>query len=264
MTGGGGNDTDTAALDLYWNNAAVSGATNTYTGLSALNGASVTTVYWYERTWTVTGTGGLDTLRLQDTLVSGTVDTAGIQIDKVTIYSNTANGNDILDGGTGNDRLYGGAGDDTLTGGAGADKFVFSMQGIDATQTGPGIAADTAKEDDGIDIITDFNHANGDVIILSDVLNIAGTPRVTATTVAADTAINWGGGAAELDTADLSNVGVNSQAITYSESGADIILAFANGAQITITGAAATYTSVADMYTQGALLLTSDSFNSVI
>jgi len=59
-------------------------------------------------------------------------------------------GNDIINGNAGNDRLIGGAGNDILTGGLGADKFVFR-----STSLGE------------IDIITDFNKAEGDKIIIS-------------------------------------------------------------------------------------------------
>ena len=56
--------------------------------------------------------------------------------------------NDVINGGKGNDFLWGHGGDDILTGGAGADVFVFSTGG-------------------GEDTITDFNPANGDVIVFS-------------------------------------------------------------------------------------------------
>ena len=55
-------------------------------------------------------------------------------------------GNDELNGGTGNDVLAGGTGTDTLSGGAGADIFLFHPGG-------------------GHDTITDFNRAEGDVIV---------------------------------------------------------------------------------------------------
>lgn len=55
-------------------------------------------------------------------------------------------GSDIISGGNGDDRIYGGAGDDRMTGGAGADVFVIQ----------PGF---------GRDVVTDFSHAAGDVIL---------------------------------------------------------------------------------------------------
>ena len=56
--------------------------------------------------------------------------------------------NDVINGGRGNDFLWGHGGDDTLTGGAGADVFVLSSGG-------------------GEDVITDFNPAEGDVVVFS-------------------------------------------------------------------------------------------------
>ncbi len=60
-------------------------------------------------------------------------------------------GNDTLVGGDGNDILTGGTGFDKLTGGSGADVFVFNSLG------------------EGIDIITDFRHSQGDKIQISKV-----------------------------------------------------------------------------------------------
>lgn len=64
------------------------------------------------------------------------------------------NGDDQIDGGDGNDALYGGGGVNTLTGGIGADSFVF-----------------TALTDvsGGTQVITDFSHAQSDVIDLSGI-----------------------------------------------------------------------------------------------
>ncbi|MGL4964406.1 MAG: M10 family metallopeptidase C-terminal domain-containing protein [Inquilinus sp.] len=64
-------------------------------------------------------------------------------------------GHDLLDGGAGNDLLHGGSAMDQLTGGAGTDSFIFATTG-----ESPSTAA-------GRDLITDFNHAQGDRIDLS-------------------------------------------------------------------------------------------------
>ncbi|MDF8331663.1 calcium-binding protein [Novosphingobium cyanobacteriorum] len=61
-------------------------------------------------------------------------------------------GRDILIGGGGDDRLFGGSGKDALTGGAGADRFVFDT------------ALDARTNRDSI---ADFNHGEGDKIVLS-------------------------------------------------------------------------------------------------
>lgn len=71
-------------------------------------------------------------------------------------------GDDFLDGGAGDDVLYGGAGDDILvigdgydeaTGGSGSDIFTFDMI------------------DNFVDVIRDFNAAEGDVINITDLLS---------------------------------------------------------------------------------------------
>lgn len=74
-----------------------------------------------------------------------------------------AGGNDTLNGGAGADRLTGGLGSDVLTGGADADRFIFNKG-----DTGP---AATAAPDQ----ITDFSHAEGDLIVLSSIDAVAGT-----------------------------------------------------------------------------------------
>ena len=65
------------------------------------------------------------------------------RIDTLT----ATDGNDILFGTRGSDWLEGGAGDDSLTGGAGGDTFVFRANG-------------------GNDVVTDFNAAQGDRLML--------------------------------------------------------------------------------------------------
>ncbi|MGB4499537.1 MAG: hypothetical protein WBI40_12685 [Methylococcaceae bacterium] len=64
-------------------------------------------------------------------------------------------GNDSLDGGDGKDSLTGGFDFDALTGGTGADKFIFTD------------IKDAPISTLGIEIISDFNHAEKDKIVLS-------------------------------------------------------------------------------------------------
>ncbi len=64
-------------------------------------------------------------------------------------------GNDILIGGAGNDTLIGGAGNDILIGGTGADRFQYNTSAPFATSAV------------GVDTIYDFNHSEGDKIVLS-------------------------------------------------------------------------------------------------
>jgi hypothetical protein len=67
-------------------------------------------------------------------------------------YTGTA-GDDAITGGSGDDILVGGAGSDILTGGDGADIFVWN------------------SGDTGVDTITDFDTAEGDVLDLADILD---------------------------------------------------------------------------------------------
>ena len=66
-------------------------------------------------------------------------------------------GNDKVSGGAGDDSLSGGSGKDLLTGGLGADHFVFADGDLSGT------SLKTA------DRITDFSHAQGDMIDLSGI-----------------------------------------------------------------------------------------------
>lgn len=61
------------------------------------------------------------------------------------------NGEDLLDGRAGDDTLWGGGGADRLTGGAGADTFIWDRD---------------ASAGNGIDRVTDFDPASGDVLQL--------------------------------------------------------------------------------------------------
>ena len=60
---------------------------------------------------------------------------------------NGTSGSDAIDGGAGNDTIVGGTGTDYLTGGRGADTFIFGVRSQ-------------------YDVITDFNAAEGDQIML--------------------------------------------------------------------------------------------------
>jgi Ca2+-binding RTX toxin-like protein/subtilisin-like proprotein convertase family protein len=72
--------------------------------------------------------------------------------DNDTLYGNW--GSDNLNGGAGDDTLYGYSGLDTLTGGAGADRFVFEYGQLNQ-----------------VDVVTDYNTLENDIIDLSDVLS---------------------------------------------------------------------------------------------
>lgn len=94
-----------------------------------------------------------------------------------TIYGDTGNDtlrggqhNDIIFGGDGNDWISGDLGDDTITGGAGADTFHIFAQS-------------------GLDLVTDFNRAEGDRVFIGD------GSRYSVTQVGADVVIDLVGGA---------------------------------------------------------------------
>ena len=84
-------------------------------------------------------------------------------------------GDDKLDGGDGNDTLKGGAGNDTLDGGAGNDKlrggagddFLTGGTGDDSLTGGDGADTFIFEAGFGIDVIADFNAAEGDLIDLT-------------------------------------------------------------------------------------------------
>ncbi len=80
---------------------------------------------------------------------------------------------DTLNGGDGDDALSGGAGGDKLTGGLGADRFIFGA--ADTVSTVGGQAA-------GKDQILDLNFAQGDIIDLSAIDAILGSPANDAFT----------------------------------------------------------------------------------
>lgn len=100
-------------------------------------------------------------------------------------------GDDALDGGSGNDRLIGDAGADTLTGRLGHDRFVYN-----ALTDSKGANADT---------ITDFSHAQGDLIDLHMLDAVAGGANDAFTLVSAFThaagqlVISGSGGAYTVD-----------------------------------------------------------------
>ena len=89
--------------------------------------------------------------------------------------------NDVIFGGDGDDWLSGDLGDDTVTGGAGADTFHIFAQA-------------------GLDLVTDFNRAEGDRVFIGD------GSRYTVSQVGADVVIDLVGGARMV----LANVSMSS------------------------------------------------------
>ena len=82
-------------------------------------------------------------------------------------------GNDTLDGGTGNDSLIGGAGNDILTGGAGSDSLIGGAGNDNLTGGSDSdffVLNAALSTGTNRDIITDFNHAEGDIIQLENAI----------------------------------------------------------------------------------------------
>ena len=151
------------------------------------------------------GGGGNDTVSYEHAAAGVTVslalttaqDTIGAGIDTLTAFENLTGsafgdtltgkgganvlsgglGADIINGGGGSDRLDGGGDNDTLTGGTGADIFVYAAGG-------------------GADTVTDFRHAQGDRIDVTDVPGIFTLADIQsrATQQGADTVIDFGNG----------------------------------------------------------------------
>jgi Ca2+-binding RTX toxin-like protein len=97
-------------------------------------------------------------------------------------------GNDTAGGGLGNDTVRGGQGDDMITGGAG-DDYVSGDLGNDTMTGGTGADIFRGFSGGGSDVITDFNRAEGDRIVLDP-----GTVH-TETQAGADVIVMLGGGA---------------------------------------------------------------------
>lgn len=96
-------------------------------------------------------------------------------------------GDDTLDGGAGNDIIRGGQGDDVLTGGPGAD-WLSGDRGNDTLTGGPGADTFHTFAGAGLDLVTDFNAAEGDRVQLDP-----GTAYLVKQ-VGADTVIDMGNG----------------------------------------------------------------------
>ena len=79
------------------------------------------------------------------------------------LYGNL--GSDTLNGGTGNDLIRGGQGDDVLQSGAGND-WMSGDRGSDTLTGGAGADTFHAFSGAGMDVVTDFNSAEGDRVQL--------------------------------------------------------------------------------------------------
>lgn len=114
----------------------------------------------------ITGTPG-------DDLISGTAQADRIVAREGHDDVQARGGDDVVDGGPGDDELFGGAGHDTVDGGPG-DDYLDGRAGDDTLTGGAGrdrfayYARDYDQEiDNGRDLVTDFDGAGGDTLLLS-------------------------------------------------------------------------------------------------
>ncbi|MBX9775705.1 MAG: cadherin domain-containing protein [Xanthobacteraceae bacterium] len=122
---------------------------------------------WYS--WeAIQGSSGNDVIRTNSWGFS--VELRGGAGDDLLAAGVTGVVSDILNGEAGDDILDGGAGDDGLTGGSGADTFVIGAGG-------------------GIDLITDFNAAEGDKIDFTGIAGVYGLADLTVTEYRGNTTI---------------------------------------------------------------------------
>ena len=96
-------------------------------------------------------------------------------------------GADTVDGGAGNDIVRGGQDDDAVFGWGGAD-WLSGDRGADTLQGGAGADTFHVFAESGVDLVLDFNAAEGDRVNL-----LAGTQYATAQ-MGADTVITLTGG----------------------------------------------------------------------
>ncbi|MGQ7243341.1 VCBS domain-containing protein, partial [Salinicola sp. V024] len=147
----------------------------------------------YQRGQTLTGSDGDDALMANDSgtkLIGGKGDDVLIGGKGNDILTGGdgddilrgGEGNDTLSGGTGRDTLTGGAGNDTLDGGAGADRLEGGkgndiLTGGDGSDTFAWMRGDQGSSAaPAVDQVTDFKSgAGGDVVDLSDMLDIGGS-----------------------------------------------------------------------------------------
>ena len=123
-----------------------------------------------------------------------------------TLFGNGSN--NTLDGQGGNDILDGRGGNDTLIGGGGADTFVYADSG-------------------GADIVSDFDHSQGDQIDLTGVTGISNlaNAQAIATQVGLNTVLNFGGGnTLTLNNVTATNLTANDFIFTIVGDGSDNIL----------------------------------------
>jgi Ca2+-binding RTX toxin-like protein len=104
-------------------------------------------------------------------------------------------GTDLIDGGAGNDTIIGGVGADTLTGGRGADTFVFGARSQ-------------------LDVITDFNPAEGDTVLFD--LDGSGAEAAFTGRLSDGMSFQVGTGTCTVTCVDLNGDGVTDTQLTLN------------------------------------------------
>ena len=197
----GGQDDDTFVIDASTTNSLISGD---------LGDDEITVGAFSVAGSTLNGGDGEDTIDAELATSSVTID-GGDDDDELQ-------GSDFVDtisGGDGDDDITGGDEADILTGGADADTFLqvagnsFAASATTAAALTGG-AAITFTFDDGVDVVTDFASASGDVLNINGTLTALLTSSGT-TIVATHTALFRGNFDATTDT------------FVTSASGADIL-----------------------------------------
>lgn len=234
----------------------IAAVTSIFSGADTMTGSQFTDILsGYAGDDSLVGGGDNDTLNGgagNDTVLGGTGDDI-IRDGGGSNYLRGNEGNDNLLGSTGFDDIHGNQGNDTVSGGDG-DDWVVGGQDNDLQFGGAGfdlvygnLGSDTLNGDDGIDWVRggqqndSLNGGAGDDFISgdrdndtmtggsgADVFNTfvgAGLDRITDFNVAQGDRIRWEGGA---------------PSYTVAQVGADAVISYGTGDQITLVGVSAT------------------------
>ena len=168
----GADSNQTVTIDL---NSALVSAINAKSGQSFALGGQITTLDGIDNSEYIFGFSNslspntdVQLLLTYGAAINGTAGADNLTGTANADVINGLAGNDTLNGLAGNDTLSGDAGNDILTGGLGVDKFIYNTNAAFTT---------TAL---GVDSITDFTIAQGDLIVLdkttfTSISSIAGT-----------------------------------------------------------------------------------------
>jgi Ca2+-binding RTX toxin-like protein len=159
----------------------------TFTSLKVdLNGQTLMSVSDFSMPY---GTGALPDFNNLSTILGGDDVLTGSQVNEILNAFQGADvveggggfdiingnqGNDTVDGGAGNDWVRGGQGDDIVRGGDGND-FVSGDRGSDTVTGGAGADIFHIFSGAGLDVVTDFNRAEGDRVLVTGAYTVSQT-----------------------------------------------------------------------------------------